>query len=271
MKIRTMGLAELETVLGWAQQEGWNPGLEDAPAFLAADPGGFFLAEAEGAPAAAISVVNHGPGDAFLGLYICRPEHRGRGIGYALWQAALAHAGDRSVALDGVAEQEANYARSGFALQGRTVRFQGAALGGDAPVRTAGPADLPALIEADRKAAGHDRPAYAAAWLGGAPSRRTVLLQTGDGFAVFRRCHEGVKIGPFHAASEAGALALLAAVPEGFPPAPLFVDAPEGGALAGLLTGLGFAPVFGTARMVRGRPAPAAPPRYYGVATLELG
>ncbi|MCB1350353.1 MAG: GNAT family N-acetyltransferase, partial [Maritimibacter sp.] len=80
---------EIGTVLDWAAAEGWNPGLDDAAAFFAADPEGFFVTERDGAPVAAISVVNHAPDMAFLGLYLCRPEWRGQGIGFALWQHAL--------------------------------------------------------------------------------------------------------------------------------------------------------------------------------------
>ncbi len=114
MNIRTMALSDLEMVLGWARNEGWNPGLSDAPAFFAADPSGFFLADVDGMPAASISVVNHDDDHALLGLYICKPEFRGQGIVLALWKAALEHAGKRSVTLEGVVEQQSNYARSGF-------------------------------------------------------------------------------------------------------------------------------------------------------------
>jgi hypothetical protein len=38
MRIAPMGVAELGTALDWAAAEGWNPGLDDASAFLAADP-----------------------------------------------------------------------------------------------------------------------------------------------------------------------------------------------------------------------------------------
>src|SRR5690606_17979527 len=95
MNVRRMSGADLAAVLGWAADEGWNPGLADAGPFVAADPRGFFLAEVGGQPAAAISVVNHDDGFAFLGLYICRPAFRGQGVGHALWREALAHAGDR--------------------------------------------------------------------------------------------------------------------------------------------------------------------------------
>ena len=76
---------ELVLVLDWAASEGWNPGLDDAAAFFAADPDGFFVAEdPSGEILAAISVVNHSDDFAFLGLYILRPEYRGQGIGLGL-------------------------------------------------------------------------------------------------------------------------------------------------------------------------------------------
>ena len=36
--MRQMTRAELDTVIGWAAREGWNPGLRDAEAFYATDP-----------------------------------------------------------------------------------------------------------------------------------------------------------------------------------------------------------------------------------------
>ena len=74
---RTARGNEIALMLDWAAAEGWNPGLEDAAAFVAADPEGFFVAEVAGEVVAAISVVHHGADHAFLGLYLCRPDHRG--------------------------------------------------------------------------------------------------------------------------------------------------------------------------------------------------
>jgi len=101
-----MNISDVELVLDWAAEEGWNPGPEDAAAFHAADPEGLLIAEVAGEPVAAISVVNHSASFAYLGLYLCRPAWRGRGIGRALWLEGLAHAGGRTVGLDGVAAQE---------------------------------------------------------------------------------------------------------------------------------------------------------------------
>src|SRR6478735_2002601 len=93
--IRSMTGDDLALALDWAAAEGWNPGLGDANAFRAEDPDGFLMAFVGEEPAAAISVVRYGEAFAFLGLYIAAPAFRGQGIGWRLWQAGLAHAGNR--------------------------------------------------------------------------------------------------------------------------------------------------------------------------------
>jgi GNAT superfamily N-acetyltransferase len=269
-----MTLTDLEMVLGWARDEGWNPGLDDATAFLAADPEGFFLSEIDGQPAAAISVVNHDTHHAFLGLYICRPEYRGQGIGLALWEAALEHAGQRSVTLDGVPAQQANYQKSGFAWIDRTVRFCGHMEGDSAGVRQATESDISRILELDEAATGHARRAFASQWFQSTPHRQTLVIDTGTtlAFATFRKCHDGVKIGPLHAESREQVLALLNANPFGPDAGALYIDSPAScDAMHGLLASLSFAPVFETARMVKGTPAIPETPAYFAVTTLELG
>ena len=183
-RTRHMTLADLETVLEWAADEGWNPGVEDAEAFLAADPEGFFVTEDDGVPVAAISVVNHSPDFAFLGLYLCRPSHRGRGIGYALWQHALEHAGHRTVGLDGVPEQQQNYVRSGFAHAGSTVRYAGKIDPvRDGAIRLARPDEAEQLIAMEAEASGTHKPAYLAAWFTNTGTRKTFVLEK-DGVII---------------------------------------------------------------------------------------
>src|SRR3954447_23165251 len=126
-------LADWPVISGWAADEGWNPGLSDGPAFFAQDPEGFFLGLIDGEPVSAISVVNYGTDYAFLGCYLVRPDLRGRGHGLTTWKTALAHAGTRTIGLDGVVAQQDNYRRSGFELAHRTVRFTGTAPAGEAP------------------------------------------------------------------------------------------------------------------------------------------
>lgn len=277
MDISPMSLAELDEVLGWAAAEGWNPGRDDATAFLDADPDGFLVGRLDGAPVAAISVVNHSPEVAFLGLYLCRPEFRGRGLGLAVWNAGLAHAGHRAVLLDGVPAQQANYLRSGFAPLGRTIRFRGsqAAPPRQRPTERPRPlveADLPALIAADARVQGYARPAYIGPWFSGAPSRRTLVFGPAGAptaWATGRMCREGIKIGPLFARTQAHAVGLLAALSSGVT---CMIDVPEHStALAETLRARGFGPIFDTARMVRGTAPRTDPPPFEAVATLELG
>ena len=274
MNIRTMSLSDLEMVLGWAKDEGWNPGLSDASAFFAADPEGFFLADVEGMPAASISVVNHSEDHAFLGLYICKPEFRGQGIGFALWNAALEHADHRSVTLEGVVEQQSNYARSGFAPLGKTVRYAGHIAANPSGLDHASAQDLSWVLKADQIATGHARPRFAEAWFSDTDTRKTMVLREADepvAFATFRTCVDGTKIGPLHAETEAQAKRLLAGNPFATS-GTTYVDVPSASnALTNLVTSLGFEPTFETAKMVRGTAAKSNPPEFHALTTLELG
>ncbi|MEM9796680.1 MAG: GNAT family N-acetyltransferase [Pseudomonadota bacterium] len=276
-RARRMTRPELDVVLDWAAAEGWNPGLDDADAFWAADPDGFFVMEEDGAPVAAISVVNHSDTFAFLGLYICRPSHRGRGIGYALWTHALDHAGTRTVGLDGVVAQQENYRRSGFVNAGATLRFVGNPSGAiSGSVRAMLPADREAVVALEAAASGWEKPRYMRAWLDGTPSRRTyVMARDGicTGAATVRACREGAKIGPLVAGDvdEAWTLvAHLAATTGG----PITIDVPaQAHAMVRRLESDGMEMTFETARMYRGpmATAPRGPSMIYGVGSLELG
>ena len=265
---------DLDWALALAREEGWNPGLDDAPAFLAADPDGFFVADVGGTPAAVISVVNHDPNTAFLGLYICRPDLRGQGIGFALWTHALAHAGRRTVGLDGVADQEANYAKSGFVLTGRTHRYEGNVPGQvSSGIRSAASDDASALALLEAKASGFAKDQFMSLWTHDTPTRKTMVLDDGSGptgFATIRACHSGHKIGPLVAQSGEDAIRLLHAA-AGQATGPVIIDIPDDNAsLADHCTTLGMTVGFSTARMYRGTPpTPGTPHRT--VATLELG
>src|SRR5262245_37811204 len=94
--------ADLDLMVEWAAGEGWNPGLADADCFYAADPEGFLIGRLGDEPVACISVVKYEPAFAFLGFYIVKPEHRGQGHGFALWQDGMARLNGRVVGLDGV-------------------------------------------------------------------------------------------------------------------------------------------------------------------------
>lgn len=85
--LRPMTAAEVEQLVDWAALEGWNPGLSDAQAFYTADPDGYLAAEVRGEFVAGGAIVRHHANFGFMGLFIVRPDHRGKGLGRILWYA----------------------------------------------------------------------------------------------------------------------------------------------------------------------------------------
>ncbi|QCX80397.1 Acetyltransferase (GNAT) family protein [Streptomyces sp. YIM 121038] len=264
-------------VTGWAADEGWNPGLRDAESFFAQDPEGFFVGRVDGEPVSAVSVVNYGPAYAFLGFYLVRPDARGQGHGIATWRAALAHAGDRTVGLDGVPAQQDNYRRSGFAHRHDTMRYVGpAAVGGpvSAHVRPAAEVGHEALLAYDSSCYPADRPRFLASWLG-TPGHRALARVDGGrvtGYGVVRPARDGVRIGPLFADTRADAEALLDALTAGLDGALVSIDVPESHAPAvALAEARGMKPTFATARMYTGPVREFAREKVFGITTLELG
>lgn len=277
--IRSLAAAELALPVAWAAAEGWNPGLHDATAFHAADPGGFLVNELpSGEPASVISAMRTGASFGFIGFYITAPTLRGRGHGLQLWNAALARLDGRTIGLDGVVAQQSNYAKSGFVLAHRNLRYGGLAPASAAPLLSdivdARTVPFSTLAAYDAMHFGQPRVDFLRAWLALPDSRALVRLCVGAiaAFGVIRRCREGVKIGPLFATTESDADALFTSLAGFAPGSPLFLDPPEPNAAAiALARRHGLAPVFETARMYRG-PAPAHPlGRVYGITSFELG
>lgn len=272
-----MTLPELEMALDWAAAEGWNPGLFDAATFHAADPGGFLLGTLDGEPVASIFAVRYGSGFGFIGGYIVRPELRGKGHGMAIWRAGMALLAGRNVGLDGVPAQQANYARSGFRLAHRNVRFEGrgCALPGAGHVLPLGPQDLEAVLAYDRAFFPEQRERFMRHWL---QQPGSVALGVRDGgvllgYAVLRPCRNGFKIGPLCAESPQVAEELMQAlrgrVPEN---EAVFLDVPEPNQAAlALAERHGMRACFETARMYTGADPGLPLARQYGITTFELG
>jgi hypothetical protein len=275
LQIRPMSQADLAVAIGWAADEGWNPGLGDAGPFRAEDPEGFLMGWLGDQPVASISVVRYGAGFGFLGFYIVVPRHRGRGHGLALWRAGMARLEGRVVGLDGVVGQQANYARSGYVLAHRNIRF-GGEVAVDAPrdPRLRAPGDLEAIIGFDRMFFPAPRDRFLRAWLTAPGHVVRALAEDGavTGYGVLRPCRDGSKIGPLFAATEADAEVLFRALAANAPPGPVFLDPPEPNAAAlRLADRYGLAASFETARMYRG-PAPELPlKRIFGITSFELG
>lgn len=273
--IRTMSSADLGLAIEWAAGEGWNPGLDDAEAFWAADPAGFLIGEVGGEPVGCISVVAYGQAFGFLGLYIMRPEFRGHGCGLAMWRAGMKRLAGRNVGLDGVAAQQANYRRSGFQYAHPNVRFQGVG-GGSTPKRAVDLADVPFedVSAYDARHFGAPREAFLRTWIK-RPGGQALGVVEGNrlrGYGVIRPCRIGHKIGPLFADTPGIAESLFAGLAASVPGDPVFLDVPRpNGAAVALAESHGMTPVFETARMYTGGDPGLPTGRIYGVTTFELG
>jgi hypothetical protein len=276
--IRRLDASEIATAIEWAADEGWNPGLHDGDAFFATDPDGFLGLEMDGELIVTISVVRYDASFAFAGFYICRPDHRGEGLGIELFATALARADARTVGLDGVLEQEPNYARDGFVTAHHSVRFGGepSSSATTDTLRRLGPSDVDALVAFERHH--HVFPAprttFLTRWVT-APGSTGYVIDGAEGieaYGVIRRCREGHKVGPLFCADRAAAERLLAALFTHVDDGPVFLDVPvpnsDGSALA---RELGLEPVFETARMYRGPDPQLRLDRVFGVTSFELG
>ena len=277
--IRNMTRAELDVVIGWAADEGWNPGLHDADAYYAADPEGFFIATIDGVLVGSVSAVKYSPEFAFLGFFIVKPEHRGGSLGPRLAEHGFRHAGSAVSGLDGVLDQAGHYgAIWGFQPAYHNMRYQGVAArtgrqhGGIVPYT---PAGLEAVERYDRVCFPAPRHAFLERWLQ-QPDAHVLLYRDGGeikGYGMIRPARGGWRIGPLFAdgAQQAVALfaALVARVPDGVD---VYIDIPLANASAReLVAAHRMQPMFETARMYRNGVPDIALDRIFGVTSLELG
>ena len=275
--IEQMTFEDVELAIDWAAEEGWNPGLYDAKCFYGADESGFLKGVLDGEMIASISVVKYGLEFAFLGFYIVKPEYRGQGYGYLLWQEAMKDVEGYNVALDGVVDQQPNYKKSGFKLAHRNIRFEG--IKGKA-VPTYKSVDLSQvpfhqLLEYDRQFFPAERKEFLKLWISRPQTKALGILdgQQLKGYGVIRKCRQGYKIGPVFAEDDKTAMMLIqdliSELKEG---EAFFLDIPEVNKKARAITqALSMKSVFETARMYTKEQPDFDLSKIYGITSFELG
>lgn len=279
--IRPMTRAELDSLVEWAAGEGWNPGRNDAQIFWDTDPDGFIAAELGGELIGGGSIVSYSGRFGFMGFFIIRPDQRGQGLGRRLWF----HRRDRLIALlqapavigmDGVFAMQEFYARGGFVLFNRDLRFEGVGVAA-APAANLVELDSLPFDEVLRYDAAHfpaPRERFLKAWITQPGSRALGAMQDGvlQGYGVIRPCRQGFKVGPLFAADGEMAEALFRGLGDLAPGAPIFLDVPENNPQAmALAQRHGMGEVFGCARMYFGPPPTLPVTEIFGVTTFELG
>ena len=281
LTLRLMTRQETARSVSWAAAEGWNPGLHDADLFWQNDPEAFIAAELDGELIGGGAITSYGGQFGFMGLFIVRPEFRGRGLGGRLWRARVQLLQGRlqpgaTIGIDGVLARQDWYASGGFACSHRTFRYeapgQAADPGGD--IVAASEVPFEQLAAYDRKCFPAPREAFLRAWLE-QPDALALAALDGHrvrGFGVIRRCENGAKIGPLFADDAAVAESLYTSLAAFIPAQPVFLDVPEINAWAmSLARRHRMREVFGYARMYLGPRPRVADSRIFGVTSFELG
>jgi GNAT superfamily N-acetyltransferase len=276
-----MAADELPVLAGWAQAEGWNPGVGDLEVAWSVDPDAFLaLRSVDGELAGAGTVLSYDGAMGFMGLFIVRDDLRGHGLGTKLWHHRVRVLSERlrpgaPNGMDGVFDMVPFYEQGGFVLSHRDLRFEGAASGTPGPdVVDAAPVPFNQLAAFDAAHLGVDRSAFLRAWSDrpGVQSFAVTDDEGVSGYAVLRPCASGFKTGPFLATTPAVAEQLLGSVLHAAEGEQVQVDVPEPNTHAvRMMQSLGFTESFGCARMYRG-PAPDVPVgQVYGVTSFEFG
>ncbi|KZL03321.1 MULTISPECIES: GNAT family N-acetyltransferase [unclassified Pseudovibrio] len=278
-EIRVMDEDGILTMLDWAAQEGWNPGEDDAQSYYAADPGGFLGCYLNNQLVSMVSAVQYGEAYGFLGFYICHPEFRRQGLGAVIWNAAMKRLEGRTIGLDGVVEEQDNYAKSGFRLVHQNMRYSGLSdvtMPMDQRISIIGKGILPSIIEYDRNYFPAERSAFLERWMEPMnPMRRGLyLVEEGivRGYGVIRAARDGYRIGPMAAETPEGADLLFRALAGSAKGQMVNIDLPLPNEQAvELAERYDLSPVFATARMYKGQDPNLPLDKIYSFASYELG
>jgi GNAT superfamily N-acetyltransferase len=276
--IRNAQRHEVDLIISWANQEGWNPGIQDAETFYRTDPNGFFLGTLDGKPVASISAVAYNDSFGFLGFYIVLPPFRGQGLGTEVWNAGIKHLEGRNIGLDSVLEQQKLYERLGFMPCYKSVRHQGVGTGQERKpegIKYLSEVPIEDLLAYDDQHFPVPRHVFTNSWIGQSGGIALASLKDGrlGGYGLLRQCHLGYKIGPLFADDEDIAESLFRALcghaPQG---APVFLDTPlPNSAALDLARRHHMHPVFETVRMYTKEEPHLPMDRIYGVTSFELG
>jgi GNAT superfamily N-acetyltransferase len=134
LQIGVMTPEEIATLAQWARLEGWNPGHHDLNIAAGYDPEAFIALRQDGALVGGGSILSWRGAAGFMGLFILRPDARGRGWGGQLWHARLQRLRARlspgaPIGMDGVKAMAPFYARGGFRPLHEDWRYAGCAQG----------------------------------------------------------------------------------------------------------------------------------------------
>lgn len=254
IRVRAFTLDDLDFGFRLKEQAGWNQTLADWRRLLRLQPEGCLLAEWEGRPAGTVVVCGFGP-VAWIAMMLVEESLRGRGLGRALMERALALAeelGAASVRLDATPLGQPLYERLGFAPDYSLTRYGGALRGVDSPGQELLEVTADEAGQLDQPATGADRRRLLDALWEEQPGWGVIRDGEFAGYYTARPGSRATHLGPCVADAAAGPV-LLGDAFRRFAGRPVFLDIPEPNAPANeLAQAAGLAPQRRLLRMTRG-------------------
>lgn len=276
--IERMTKDEVNLVISWAANEGWNPGLKDALCFYAADPQGFFAGKLDGKIIATGSAIIYDQAFAFLGFYIVDKAYRDKGYGLTLTKHRLAYIGERNAGIDGVTSMVNKYTRLGYKIAHYNIRYCCQSLNTPSTINPAliplSQTNFDLLLDYDRQHFPANRARFLRCWINQPDSLALAYINDGHirGYGVIRACQQGFKIGPLFANNQLIAETLFLALAHYAKGKMFFIDIPENNKNAlDLVNHYQLTKVFETARMYLKEQPKLAIDQIYGITTFELG
>ncbi|MCK9450843.1 MAG: GNAT family N-acetyltransferase [Bacteroidales bacterium] len=281
LQLQQLDFIGLQTLVKWAEKEGWNPGPYDAAVFWATDPAGFVGYYIDGELIAGGSIVSYAERFGFMGFFIVKPEFRSQGIGNKLWMERRNRLLSRlkpeaAIGMDGVVTMQDFYRKGGFETAFRDERYErkGEKFELEQQLSRIDSKDFPEILTYDAACFGLERPQFLKPWLEMPQSHAFKYVENGfiKGFSVLRKAGVGYKIGPLFADNLQAAEALYKACLNAVSGKAVFLDIPVNNPFTlALVKKYRATYVFECARMYHGKPPKQALDKIFGVTTFELG
>ncbi len=281
LQFQKLDFKGVKTLVKWAENEGWDPGLYDADVYWATDSDGFYGYFKEGELIAGGSIISYNGEFGFMGFFIVKPEYRSIGIGRKLWyqrrDTLLSRLNkDASIGMDGVVAMQSFYEKGGFKIAFRDERYEkvGIALKVNKNISSIIDNDIESILAYDKKCFGFSRPQFLIPWLKTLNNKTFKYVERGElkGFAIVRQTIAGYKIGPLFADNENIAEELYKACLNSVVGKALYLDIPviNQGAI-NLIKKYKATYVFECARMYYGNPPNIDMNKVFGITSFELG
>ncbi len=117
MRLRAMTMMDVAAGVKLNQSAGWNQTTADWERFLRANPKGCFVVEVDGNVCGTVTTISFEDRFAWVGMVLVDPEHRKKGLGTKLLEAAIRHLDNKKVStikLDATPQGKPLYEKLGF-------------------------------------------------------------------------------------------------------------------------------------------------------------